>query len=109
MGENNSGASAGSVALAFLSGILLGAATAFLLAPQTGQESRDGLLRAARRAGDDFKDISGRATDTWGDVVGKSREFISEAGSVVKDAVEAGREAMRPVRDSSRDEPTSQP
>ena len=109
MGENNSGASAGSVALAFLSGILLGAATAFLLAPQTGQESRDGLLRAARRAGGDFKDISDRATDTWDDVVGKSREFISEAGSVVKDAVEAGREAMRPVRDSSRDDPTSQP
>ena len=109
MGENNSGAFAGSVALAFLSGILLGAATAFLLAPQTGQESRDGLLRAARRAGDDFKDISDRATDTWDDVVGKSREFISEAGSVVKDAVEAGREAMRPVRDSSRDDPTSQP
>ena len=109
MGDNNSGASAGSVALAFLSGILLGAATAFLLAPQTGQESRDGLLRAARRAGGDFKDISDRATDTWDDVVGKSREFISEASSVVKDAVEAGREAMQPDRDSSRDEPTSQP
>jgi len=109
MGDNNSGASAGSVALAFLSGILLGAATAFLLAPQTGQESRDGLLRAARRAGGDFKDISDRATDTWDDVVGKSREFISEASSVVQDAVEAGREAMRPDRDSSRDKPTSQP
>lgn len=109
MGENNSGASAGSVALAFLSGILLGAATAFLLAPQTGQESRDGLLRAARRAGDDFKDISDRATHTWDDVVDKSREFVSEASSVVKDAVDAGREAMGPVRDSSRDEPTSQP
>ena len=90
------------MALAFLSGILLGAATAFLLAPQTGRESRDGLLRAARRAGDDFKDISDRATDTWDDVVGKSREFISEASSVVKDAVEAGREAMRPDRDSSQ-------
>jgi len=109
MGGNNSGASAGSVALAFLSGILLGAATAFLLTPQTGRESRDGLLRAARRAGEDFKDISDRATHTLDDVVGKSRDFMSEASSVVKDAVDAGREAMRPVRDSSRDEPTSHP
>ncbi len=106
---NNNGASAGSVALAFLSGILLGATTAFLLAPQTGRESRESLLRAARRAGDDFKDISEKATHTWEDVVGKSREFMSEATSVVKDAVDAGKEAMRPDRDPSRDEPNSQP
>jgi len=106
---NNNGASAGSVALAFLSGILLGAATAFLMAPQTGRESREGLLRAARRAGDDFKDMSEKATHTWDDVVGKSREFLNEASSVVKDAVDAGKEAMRPVREPSRDEPNSQP
>ena len=103
----NNGASAGSVALAFLSGILLGAATAFLLAPQTGRESRESLLRAARRASDDFRDISGRANYTWDDVVSKSREFMSEASSVVKDAVEAGKEAMRPLRDPSRDKPAS--
>ncbi|MDA0739712.1 MAG: YtxH domain-containing protein [Nitrospirae bacterium] len=107
--SDNHGASAGSVALAFLSGILLGAVTAFLMAPQTGRESRDGLLRAARRAGDDFKDISEKATHTWDDVVGKSREFMSEASSVVKDAVDAGKEAMRPVRDSYRDETNSKP
>lgn len=107
MADNNSGASAGSVALAFLSGMLLGAATAFLLAPQTGRESREGLLRAARRAGEDLKDISERATQTWEDVVHKSREFVSEASAVVKDAVEAGKEAMRPSQDPSRDEPTS--
>ena len=69
----NNGASAGSVALAFLSGILLGATTAFLLAPQTGRESRESLLRAARRASNDFQDISERATHTWDDVVSKSR------------------------------------
>ena len=101
---NNNGASAGSVALAFLSGILLGAVTAFLMAPQTGRESREGLLRAARRAGDDFKDITEKATHTWDDVVGRSREFVSEASSVVKEAVDAGKEAMRPVGDPSRDE-----
>jgi gas vesicle protein len=108
MGGNHSGASAGSVALAFLSGMLVGATTAFLLAPQSGRESREGLLKAARRAGEDFKDISEKATHTWEDVVSRSREFMSEAGAVVKDAVDAGKEAMRPPRDPSRDEPTSQ-
>lgn len=108
MAENNSGASAGSVALAFLSGMLLGAATAFLLTPQSGRESREGLLRAARRAGEDFRDISERATHTWDDVVNKSRDFMCEASAVVKDAVDAGKEAMRSTRESNRDEPTSQ-
>ena len=104
----NNGASAGRVALAFLRGMLLGAATAFLLATQTGRESRESLLRAAKRAGGDFRDISERATDTWDDVVSKSREFMSEASSVVKEAVDAGKEAMQPLRDPSRDKPTSQ-
>ena len=103
----NNGASAGSVALAFLSGILLGATTAFLLAPQTGRESRESLLRAARRASNDFQDISERATHTWDDVVSKSREFMAEASSVAKDAVDAGQEAMRPLRDPSHDKPVS--
>lgn len=101
MGNNTSGASAGSVALAFLSGMLLGAATAFLLAPQAGQESRDNILRMARRAGDDLRDLSDRATDTWDDVVTKGREFLDEAGAIVKDAVDAGREAMQEDRPSS--------
>ena len=47
----NSGASAGSVALAFLSGALLGAVTAVMLAPQTGRESRERVTGYARRTG----------------------------------------------------------
>lgn len=109
MSENNSGASAGSVALAFLSGILLGAATAFLLAPQTGRESRETLFRVARRAGEDFKDLSGRATETWDEVVSKGREFVNEAGTIVKDAIDTGKETIRRERVSSGDEPFSQP
>ena len=109
MSGNNSGASAGSVALAFLSGILLGAATAFLLAPQTGRESRETLLRAARRAGEDFKDFSGRATETWDEVVNKGKEFVNEAGSMVKDAIDSGRDALRRESISSQDKPYSQP
>lgn len=109
MGGNNSGATAGSVALAFLSGVLLGAATAFVLAPQTGRESRESLLRAARRASDDFRDFSGRATDTWEEVVSKGKDFVNEAGSLVKDAIDTGRDAIRSERGSSKNEPYSQP
>lgn len=95
MGNNQSGASAGSVALAFLSGALLGAVAAFLLAPQPGRESRERLVGYARRTGEDLRDLRDRATDAWDDVVTKGREFIEEASSAVKDAFEAGRDAMR--------------
>ncbi|RMH08604.1 MAG: YtxH domain-containing protein [Nitrospirae bacterium] len=109
MATNDSHVSAGSVALAFLSGVLLGAATAFLLAPQTGRESREGLLRAARRAGEDLRELTEKATETWNEVLTKGREFISEASSTMREAVEAGREAMQRERESSSEESTPQP
>lgn len=101
MGNNSSGTSAGGVLVAFLSGIALGAATAFFLAPQTGRESRETISRLARRAGDDLRDLSDKATETWDEVVTKGREFLDDAGSIVKDAVDAGREAMHQDRPSS--------
>ncbi len=105
MGNNSSGTSAGSVLVAFLSGMALGAVTAFLLAPQTGRESRETISRMARRASDDLRDLSDKATDTWDEVVTKGREFLDEAGGIVKDAVDAGREAMHQDRPSSTERP----
>ena len=67
----NSGASAGSVALAFLSGALLGAVTAVMLAPQPGRESRERLTGYARRTGNDLRDLKDRATDSVEEVVGR--------------------------------------
>ncbi len=104
MGKNNSDASACSVMLAFLSGMAFGTVTALLLAPQTGRESRETLSRAVRQASDNVRDFSERATDTWDGVVSKGREFLDEAGTVVKDAVDAGREAMHQTRRPSSEE-----
>lgn len=101
MANDQSGASAGSVALAFLSGALLGAVAAFLLAPQPGRESRERLVGYARRTGEDLRDIRDRATDAWEDVVSKGRDFIDEASSAVKEAIDAGRDAMRRERDQN--------
>ena len=101
MGNHDSGTSAGSVLAVFLSGMTLGAMAALLLAPQTGRESREILARLARQAGEDMRDFSEQATDTWDDVVHKSRTVLNEAGDVVKEAVDAGREAMHQAQRSS--------
>ncbi len=101
MGNNNSGTSGGGVMAAFLSGMALGAVAALLMAPQTGRESREIVARLARQAGDDMRNFSERATETWDEVSYKGREVLNEARGIVKEAVDAGREAMQPPRRSS--------
>ena len=95
----NSGASAGSVALAFLSGALLGAVTAVMLAPQPGRESGERLTGYARRTGNDLRDLKDRATDSVEEVVGRGRELVDEVSCAVREALEAGRDAMRRERE----------
>lgn len=100
MSNHDSGASAGGVLAAFLSGMTIGAVAVLFLTPQTGRESRETFARMARKASEDVRDFSERATDTWDDVVYKGRTVLNEAGDVVKDAVDAGREAMQSRRPS---------
>jgi len=106
MANDRSGASAGSVALAFLSGAMLGAIGAFLFAPQPGQESRERLLRCVRRTSDDLREMTDKATDAWDDVVTKGREFVHEASSTVKEAIEVGRDAMHREREKGSHDPS---
>lgn len=100
-------ASAGGVVMAFLGGLTVGAVAGLLLAPQTGRESREIVRRVARQVGDDVRDFSEKAGDTWCDVMSKGRDLLNEAETVVKDAVDAGRESVQQMRRSSSEEPDS--
>ena len=42
-----------------------------------------------------------KATDAWEEVVLKGREFIDEASGAVKEALDAGRDAMRREREQN--------
>jgi len=98
------GSSSAGVFLAFLSGAALGAVAALLLAPQTGRESREQLRGCARRAEDNLRDLAGRAGETFEEVVGDGKEFVDSKKSVLREAFDAGREAMRRERDRLRGE-----
>jgi gas vesicle protein len=78
----------------FLGGVV-GAATALLLAPHTGRETREMLAERgnefARRAQEFATDAQGRAGE-WMD---KSRELFEEQTQRLMTAFEAGRDAMR--------------
>jgi gas vesicle protein len=93
------GASSAGVVLAFLSGAVLGAVGALLLTPQTGRESREQLRGYARRAEGNLCDLAGRAGEAFEEVVGEGKEFVDSKKSVLREAFDVGREAMRRERE----------
>lgn len=93
------GPSSAVVLLGFLSGAALGAMAALLLAPRTGQESRDLLRGYARRAEGGLRDLVGEAGEKFEGAVEEGRDFIESKKTVLRDAFEAGREAMRRERE----------
>ena len=98
------GSSAAAIVLIFLSGAALGAVAALLLAPQTGRESREQLRGYARRAEDNLWNLADRAGETFEEVVGEGKEFVDSKKSVLREAFDVGREAMRRERDRLRGE-----
>ncbi|MGQ0694130.1 MAG: YtxH domain-containing protein [Nitrospiraceae bacterium] len=96
--------SSAAVLLAFLSGAALGAVAALLLAPRSGRESRERLRGYARRAEDNLVDLAGRAGEVFEEVVDQGKEFVDTKKSVLREAFDAGREAMKRERDRLRGE-----
>ena len=96
---DNQGPSSAAVLLGFLSGAALGAVTAILLAPRTGQESREMLRGYARRAEDGLRDLVGEAGERLEGAVEEGRDFSESKKTVLRDAFDAGREAMRRERE----------
>ena len=91
--------SGSAIALAFLSGAAVGAVAALLMAPQSGRESREQLKSYTRRAGENLREATDKAGETWQTAMEKGREVVHEQKSILKDAMDAGREAMRRPRE----------
>ena len=98
------GSSSAGILLAFLSGAALGAVAALLLAPRAGDASREQLRGYARRAEGNLRDLAGLAGETVEEVVEEGKEFVDSKKAVLREAFDAGREAMRRERDRLREE-----
>lgn len=83
---------------AFLMGALLGAGVALLMAPRTGEETREeirtGVTRLRERAEDTVRNLQ----DTVNDTIGNVREEVDGRLHAARDAFEAGRQAARESR-----------
>src|SRR5437764_9075709 len=93
------GVSAGTVLLAFLSGAALGVVAALVLTPQTGRETQEQLRGYARRTEENLRELAGKAGEAFEEAVDKGREFVETKKSVLTEAFEAGRGAMRRERE----------
>jgi len=105
--DDGSGGAAG-VILSFMVGALTGAAAAVLLAPRSGQETREILGEKWRDAADQGRDISEKATqkgrqaiDDATGYVEKQRGALEKRRDRLSAAVEAGKQAYREEKGKS--------
>ena len=109
MGDDH-GPSSAAVLLGFLSGAALGAMAAILLTPRAGRESREMLRGYAKRAEDRLRDLAGEGDHplpervderghSFEEAVEQGRDFIESKKSVLREAFDAGREALRRERE----------
>ena len=79
----------------FLFGTVLGAAGALLMAPRTGQETRDLLSEKGEELARRAQQFAGEAQGRAGEWLDKSREVFEEQTQRLMSAFEAGKDAMR--------------
>ena len=91
--NDNDGFSASSVFLAFILGGIVGAGIALLMAPQSGQETREKIKDFADDIRHKAADYTGQMKDRGTSTVENAKEFIEEKKSILTSAIEAGKEA----------------
>ncbi len=79
----------------FLFGTAVGAAAALLLAPKTGEETREILSEKSSELARRAQAFATEAQDRAGDWLDKSRELFEEQTQRLMSAFEAGKDAMR--------------
>jgi gas vesicle protein len=95
MADERSGSDAAGYLGWFFLGAIAGAATALLLTPKTGKETRELLAEHGEEILNRAKAASGDARVKAGDLFEKGREYLEEQSNRLVSAFEAGRAAMR--------------
>jgi gas vesicle protein len=86
---------AGEKALFLMLGAMIGAATALLLAPRSGVETRRLIATKAREGADVVSTRSRVVTGKANEVVGRGKELLQHQKDQLSAAIEAGKQAYR--------------
>ena len=79
----------------FLAGLGIGAAVALLIAPRSGEETRELLREKAGKGRDYLKEHSGEVRETARKMKRRGREFVDQQKDTLESALEAGRRAYK--------------
>jgi gas vesicle protein len=88
MSDEKAGGGSGFLAGLVIGGIA-GATLAMILAPATGEDTRDLLVAKAREAGERARDTAGDA----GDLLARGRTIVAEAKTRIDGAIAEGKDA----------------
>ena len=89
-------------ALFFVLGAFIGAATALLLAPRSGEETRR-LIASKAREGEDFVASRSRnVADKTTSYIDKGKEILQQQRDQLAAALEAGKQAYREEKDKAK-------
>jgi gas vesicle protein len=100
--RGSGGGSLGGFVTGLAIGTLAGAVLAMILAPQSGEDTRDLLVAKAREAGERARDTAGDA----GDLLARGRQIVAEAKARIDGAVTEGKDAAAQQRTTLENEST---
>lgn len=98
MTDDQKGFGAGAVVLSFLAGAAIATGLTLLLAPRSGRDTRKKIRRAVDDAVDSIREYKEEAQVRLKEAYEEGRDSIIEKKSMLKSALEAGREAMEKER-----------
>ena len=94
--------SAGEKALFFVLGAFMGAATALLLAPRSGEETRKLIAAKAREGADLIANRTREVAEKTSSYVDKGKELLQQQRDQLSAALEAGKQAYREEKDKAK-------
>jgi gas vesicle protein len=93
--------SAGEKTLYFVLGAMIGAATALLLAPRSGVETRKLIMSKARESADVVGTRAKAVVDKTSEYVGRGKDLLQQQRDQLTAAFEAGKQAYREEKDKA--------
>jgi gas vesicle protein len=95
-------ASTGEKALYFMLGAFIGAATALLLAPRSGEETRKLIVTKARESADLVANQTKGVADKTSDYIERGKDILQQQRDQLAAALEAGKQAYREEKDKAK-------
>jgi len=78
----------------FISGFILGAGAAILMAPEPGANLRGRLAKGAKTAQDEFSEVANETKEAFRSISQDTQRTVKQAAARITDAVEATKKAV---------------